>query len=371
VVIRGTDAFVSAPSDSGPGEVHVYSLAGGSWSHVATLTAPGGPAGSRFGQDVAVSGERLLVGAPAPGSSNAAAYVVERSASAWSLVATLGPVPGAWDSQLGYGVALSGTRALVGARGTDQFLGEAYVYEGPSWSQVVTLTPSGTYPTGYFGASVALWGDTALVGEPAALSARGAVTFLHTPVYVTPQGVPLTVSAADGVLENDRPEGWSSLVTTQSTSPGHGTVALAPNGGFIYTPEPGFAGVDTFTYRAYDGFSVSAPAVVSITVTPGTANMRAPVSPYSVRRRRLIQVYGSTPMWHRAGTYPVVLDCYRLEGERWVLRKSVKMKAYRYPNGRKYGRWLTLPLRGRWRLVARHTEGGVTLYSAPRNMRVW
>jgi hypothetical protein len=47
------------------------------------------------------------------------------------------------------------------------------------------------------------------------------------------------------------------------------------------------------------------------------------------------------------------------------------MKAYAYPRRTKYGRWLTLPSKGRWRLIARDTEGGVTRYSTPRYMRVW
>jgi hypothetical protein len=371
VTLRGDEAFIGAPLASGAqGAVHVYSRAGGSWSHTATITAPGAANGDDFGVSLAVRGERLLVGSPGIGTHTGAAFLFERSGSTWSPVATLTAGPGAVKPMFGNSVSISDAGAFVGAPTETLGRGAAYVFAGPSWSRVATLTSSTTYYSGDFGWSVLQWGDTLLVGDPAADSGNGVVHFLRTPVYATPEGVPLTVAAPDGVLANDRADRPAvSLVTTQATAPGHGTLVLASDGGFVYTPEPGFAGVDTFTYRAYDGYLLSAPAIGSITVTPGT--MRVPVSPYAARRGRTIQVYGVTPHRHRAGTYPVVLDCYRLENGEWVLRKSVPMKAYRYPRRTKYGRWLTLPSKGRWRLIARDTEDGVTRYSTPRYMRVW
>src|SRR5690606_7148511 len=52
------------------------------------------------------------------------------------------------------------------------------------------------------------------------------------------------------------------------TQPGHGTLALDANGGFVYTPANGYTGTDTFTYRASDGTLQSNIATVTITVTP-------------------------------------------------------------------------------------------------------
>jgi hypothetical protein len=370
VRVRGSDVFVGAPTPVGLGSVHVYTGAGGSWSHVATLTVPGEAAGHALGASVAVWGDRLIAGAPHEASDKkGVAYIFERTASAWSLIATLSPPPGDFATLFGCSVAMSGSKAVVGAPKV-AYRGAAFAYAGPSWSRIATLTAPDPAATLY-GTAVALWGDTVLVGEPLGGGYRGAAYFLHTPVYSTQENVALTVPTAEGVLTNDRsPRGYMSLVATQATTPGHGTVALASDGGFVYTPELGFAGVDTFTYKAYDGRNLSAaPAVVSITVTPGT--MQVPVSPYAVRRGRVIQVYGVAPHRHRPGTFPVVLDCYRLEGGEWVWRKAVKMKAYAYPRRTKYGRWLTLPSKGRWRLIARDTEGDVTRYSTPRYMRVW
>ena len=49
----------------------------------------------------------------------------------------------------------------------------------------------------------------------------------------------------------------------------HGTLALAANGGFTYTPDANYCGGDGFTYRASDGTLTSSLASAAITVTCG------------------------------------------------------------------------------------------------------
>lgn len=71
--------------------------------------------------------------------------------------------------------------------------------------------------------------------------------------------------AAPGVLGNDTGASLSaSLVNTTS----NGTLALAANGSFDYTPNPNFNGLDSFTYQANDGSQNSNVATVTINVTP-------------------------------------------------------------------------------------------------------
>jgi VCBS repeat-containing protein len=95
---------------------------------------------------------------------------------------------------------------------------------------------------------------------PAAPSATGNS-------YTTPAGSTLTV-AAPGVLTNDSDsDAGDVLRAAVVTGPAHGTLSLASNGGFTYTPSSGYLGPDSFTYRATDGSSSSSPATVSLTVT--------------------------------------------------------------------------------------------------------
>lgn len=71
--------------------------------------------------------------------------------------------------------------------------------------------------------------------------------------------VPILLSGSD--QEGD------PLTFQVGSGPSHGTLAgTAPN--LTYTPGPDFFGADSFTYTANDGTTSSAPATVSITVTP-------------------------------------------------------------------------------------------------------
>jgi chitinase len=86
--------------------------------------------------------------------------------------------------------------------------------------------------------------------------------------YAGQQGQQL-VAAAPGVLDNDTDPEDNPLTAVLATGPAHGTLDLAPDGSFTYTPAAGFSGTDTFTYRASDGSVTSAPATVRLTVQPG------------------------------------------------------------------------------------------------------
>jgi VCBS repeat-containing protein len=87
--------------------------------------------------------------------------------------------------------------------------------------------------------------------------------------YTTAEDTPLSV-AAPGVLGNDTdPDSPPSSLSAQLVSPPLGAAfALNPNGSFSYTPSPEFNGDVTFTYRVSDGAATSAPATVTIHVTP-------------------------------------------------------------------------------------------------------
>jgi VCBS repeat-containing protein len=73
-------------------------------------------------------------------------------------------------------------------------------------------------------------------------------------------------AVSGNVLTNDTNTGGGALTATKLTDPANGTVTLAANGAFTYTPAANFNGSDSFTYRATDGIT-SEDATVSITVT--------------------------------------------------------------------------------------------------------
>jgi len=70
---------------------------------------------------------------------------------------------------------------------------------------------------------------------------------------------------APGVLMNDSPMGSTAVLVGDASN---GTLALAADGSFTYSPNPNFNGTEVFTYQASDGGLLSGVATVFITVQP-------------------------------------------------------------------------------------------------------
>ncbi len=73
---------------------------------------------------------------------------------------------------------------------------------------------------------------------------------------------PLVV-AAPGVLANDKGTG---LAVTGNTTATHGTVSIAGDGSYTYTPTSGYSGADSFGYTITDSLGRTSSATVSLTV---------------------------------------------------------------------------------------------------------
>jgi hypothetical protein len=181
VAISGDTVVVGAFIDDvgangNQGSAYVFVRSGTTWTQQAHLVAWDGAANDSFGISVAISGDRVLVGAYAKdvvaNVNQGSAYVFERSGSTWSYTAEITAADGAANDYFGYSVALSGDTALIGADdrdvggNTDQ--GAAYVFIpfGVSWMQQARLVAPDGAANDNFGYSVALSGNTALVGSP-------------------------------------------------------------------------------------------------------------------------------------------------------------------------------------------------------------
>jgi VCBS repeat-containing protein len=96
--------------------------------------------------------------------------------------------------------------------------------------------------------------------------------------YVTGVGVALTVDATQGVIGNDEDVDSVTLTAEVVSGPSHGTLSLNADGSFTYTPNAGFADVDTFTYRANDVDLSRTPTAASEgTVTIDVQDLTPPV----------------------------------------------------------------------------------------------
>jgi hypothetical protein len=78
----------------------------------------------------------------------------------------------------------------------------------------------------------------------------------------------LSVTAPTGVLANDVAGSESHAAVV--TGPEHGTLELAADGSFTYTPTAGFAGIDSFIYRATDADGAIGEQTALLYVLPTT-----------------------------------------------------------------------------------------------------
>ncbi|XXX82791.1 DNRLRE domain-containing protein [Sorangium sp. So ce134] len=181
VAISGGTVVVGDPSLDGPtpgGAAYVFDAS--DWTDVHQLTAQAGAEYDQFGSSVAISGSRILVGAPGAGhapmtwppTGRGAAYVFGRAGSAWIEEATLVASDGAIGDALGGAVSISGSTAVAGAIWADRppappDAGAAYVFtlSAGGWAEQAKLT--GGDPAVNFGKTVAAAGNTVVAGSPA------------------------------------------------------------------------------------------------------------------------------------------------------------------------------------------------------------
>ncbi|MWW26920.1 Ig-like domain-containing protein, partial [Algibacter lectus] len=74
---------------------------------------------------------------------------------------------------------------------------------------------------------------------------------------------------SQNVLVNDNDVEGDNQTVTANTNPNNGTVTVAPNGDFTYTPNPGFAGTDMFTYTICDDNAEQACDTATVYITVG------------------------------------------------------------------------------------------------------
>ena len=142
------------------------------WTQEAKLTASDGSIMDQFGASVSIDGDTLVIGARYDGNDQGSAYVFEKPVGGWgdmTETAKLTASDGAFNSQFGCAVSISGDTIVIGARGSDGYMGAAYVYERPvgGWvdmTETAKLTPSDYAASKVFGSSVSISGDTIVVG---------------------------------------------------------------------------------------------------------------------------------------------------------------------------------------------------------------
>jgi hypothetical protein len=143
----------------------------------------------------------------------------------------------------------------------------AVFYDGV---QVMSVSDQDTAAPPLLGGAISVDRWTPNTGLIYALSADDVIvsTLVVNDSYSMSAIVPLVVGAP-GVLGNDTEVFGTNLTAALVSGPANGVLTLNTNGGFTYTANSGFNGIDTFAYEAVDGGNVLGTATVSIVVSGG------------------------------------------------------------------------------------------------------
>ena len=94
----------------------------------------------------------------------------------------------------------------------------------------------------------------------------------------------LTVSAANGLLSTAYDVDQDELTLIVVVEPLHGTLVVADDGSYVYTPDINFDGTDTFTFAVSDGrtTNIGGPQSVTIQVVALTPPIQADNDTYYI-----------------------------------------------------------------------------------------
>lgn len=185
----------------------------------------------------------------------------------WTITGNLPPVP-----------TVAPRSTVVGSSVTDRI--PASDADGQTLTWAITGLPTGlgydaatgaisgrAMTDGVFTVSVTVtddYGAATTVAFPWTVFANRPPTAVDdTATTVGSSPTPIAVLANDTDADNH----LLTIVPGGFTQPGHGTTALESGAGFVYRANPGFFGVDTFTYTISDGLATDV-ATVRVTVAP-------------------------------------------------------------------------------------------------------
>lgn len=203
------------------GAAYVYKRTNGTWALEAYLKAPNASAGDEFGNNVAIHGDTVVVGARyetsdettitngSGASTNAhgtlaqagAAYVFKRIGNSWAQEAYLKPPNTTYGETFGWSVAIHADTVVVGAfnemndhttitNSNDNFgtAGAAYVFKrtGNSWAYEAYLkAPNLVDDQAMFGYAVAISDNTTVVSALLETNSKTGITNGATPINDT------------------------------------------------------------------------------------------------------------------------------------------------------------------------------------------
>jgi len=155
------------------GGVQVFDTATGNW--VRKLVPPTVGERQSFGWSVAISGDLALIGAPGTNENRGRAYLYNLATG--RLLRTLSASDGAANHFFGFKVVTNGVIAAVTSTAIDASRGAVYLFNVATGGQFLKVQASDGAAADFFGLGLAIEGNILAVGAHGHNSGRGAVYF--------------------------------------------------------------------------------------------------------------------------------------------------------------------------------------------------
>ncbi len=146
----------------------------------------------------------------------------------------------------------------------------------PTDLEGLTLTPATDF-VGNISLSVTATAREQANGDEASSLASATVTVVppnNPPVATDSLAATNAETTVSGTLTAKDLDPADILTFSLETAPSNGSVVIAPDGTYAYTPDLRFGGQDSFVFRVDDGRGGSDTATVDITVAPSLADVR-------------------------------------------------------------------------------------------------
>lgn len=219
-------------ADDGTGAVYMYRNDGGQgWSEAGRLVTDDRSPADSLGSGLDVDGDWIAVGTIAQNSGRGAVYTFRRDGDQWVQHSKLAPTELMPESRFGSELALDGEHLLVAATGADDGQGAVYQYRydtaTDAWVAGGALQAPLVNAQANFGADIAISDDVALVGSPGNLVGIGSVvaySFEEGAWELNTMLIPFEAAAQTGFGGSINFDGETALIGAATAGFGQGRV---------------------------------------------------------------------------------------------------------------------------------------------------
>lgn len=253
--VSGYTAICSSPAEtSNTGAVYIFTMnSGGTWSQHQKITASDAATSDYFGNDVAIDGSIIAVGATSAESGAGAVYIFERDPDG-NYTQSQKLVGNDSNNTFGTSVSLNNGVVVIGDNGHTSSTGAVYIFHRSTsgvWSKIQKITASDASTGDYFGESVSISGDTLVVGAYGENSSRGAAyIFQQTDLGWVEQQKITSATRVIGALFGDRVSISNNTIVIGSKSDAAGKVFV-----FVRNADGTWPSTESYTLTASDGVS--------------------------------------------------------------------------------------------------------------------